>query len=116
MLQHFTRDDMKNYKESMLLENDKFKFLAAKDHRCSALRLEISQIANGIWLWVFLVVRDITARETYDTLEKRLNSLPRELNAYFVRIIDRMIRSSTQIQPVSFSLPLSLYGLFHFFT
>jgi hypothetical protein len=80
--------------ESMLTENDKFKSLAAKDHRCNTLIFEISQRANGVWLWVFLVVRDllrdITAKETYDTLERRLNSLPQELNAYFARIMDRI--------------------------
>jgi hypothetical protein len=94
VLQHFTRDDMNNYVESMLTENDKFKSLAAKDHRCNTLIFEISQRANGVWLWVFLVVRDllrdITAKETYDTLERRLNSLPQELNAYFARIMDRI--------------------------
>ncbi|CAP96924.1 hypothetical protein EN45_081780 [Penicillium chrysogenum] len=94
VLQDFTKNDMKNYVKSTLLENDKFKSLAERDPRCNSLIPEISQRAKGVWLWVFLVVRDllrdITSRETYDTLEKRLDSLPQELNEYFSRIMDRI--------------------------
>jgi hypothetical protein len=85
---------MENYVEAMLVENDNFKAMAANDRRCHNLVSEISQRANGVWLWVFLVVRDlmrdITARETYSTLEARLNSLPQELNQYFARIMERI--------------------------
>lgn len=94
VLQDFTGQDMENYVEAMLVENDIFKALAANDRRCHNLVSEISQRANGVWLWVFLVVRDlmrdITARETYSTLEARLNSLPQELNEYFSRIMERI--------------------------
>ncbi|KAE8375567.1 hypothetical protein BDV26DRAFT_294952 [Aspergillus bertholletiae] len=94
VLQDFTRQDMKNYVEAMLVQNDTFKTLAENDPRCHNLVSEITQRANGVWLWVFLVVRDllrdITARETYGTLEARLNSLPQELNEYFSRIMERI--------------------------
>ncbi|KAL2825093.1 hypothetical protein BDW59DRAFT_146785 [Aspergillus cavernicola] len=89
-----TKEDMAQYVESMLVENDVFKELAARDARCQDLILRIATMANGVWLWVFLVVRDlkkdITARETYSILEARVNSLPRELSDYFTRMMDRI--------------------------
>lgn len=94
VLQEFTRKDMENYVKSMLVDNDMFRNLATKDPRCYHLVTAIAERANGVWLWVFLVVRDlmrdINTRETYSTLEARLRSLPQELNQYFTRILDRI--------------------------
>lgn len=94
MLQDFTRKDMEIYVDGMLANNSTFRNLAQRDDRCHHLVTEIAERANGVWLWVFLVVRDllrdINTGETYSTLEARLRSLPQELNQYFTRILNRI--------------------------
>ncbi|KAL4928882.1 uncharacterized protein BDV17DRAFT_263032 [Aspergillus undulatus] len=121
MLQDFTRRDMENYVHSMLTDNDTFQELVRRDSRCLGLVPEIAERANGVWLWVFLVVRDLTRDikngETYTTLEARLRSLPQELNQYFTRILNRIdpfFRKDTArifLIAVESASPLPLFAL-----
>lgn len=87
VVQNFTLDDMQHYIHGMLAENVDFKQLIAKDPRCELL-------AKGVWLWVFLVVRDllrdVSGKEDYATLEKRLDHIPPTLEQYFERILDQI--------------------------
>jgi hypothetical protein len=121
LLQEFTKGDMENYVDSMLAKNDTFRQLAHKDARCYQLVVEIAERANGVWLWVFLVVRDllrdINTGETYSTLNARLRSLPGELNQYFGRILNRIdpfFRKDTArifLITVESASPLPLFAL-----
>lgn len=121
MLQDFTRKDMEVYVDGMLANNSTFRNLAQRDDRCHHLVVEIAERANGVWLWVFLVVRDllrdINTGETYSTLEARLKSLPQELNQYFTRILNRIdpfFRKDTArifLIAVESASPLPLFAL-----
>lgn len=94
ILEDLTMDDMKKYLKNMLAENDKFKDLAKEDPRCYDIVPQIVERAKGVWLWVYLVVRDLLEdlrdKETYKHLETRLNAFPPELKAYFADIMRRI--------------------------
>jgi hypothetical protein len=57
LLQDFTRDDVKKYVKDVLGGDSRFRRLEDKDDRCKDLIQEIVDIAQGVFLWVFLVVR-----------------------------------------------------------
>ena len=121
VMQEHTMKDMRNYVEHTLVNNDTFRDLAAKDDRYYRLVAEITERSNGVWLWVFLVVRDlmrdINTRETYNTLAARLRSLPQELSQYFAQILRRIDPFFKQDTARIFSIivdsvhPLRLYAL-----
>lgn len=94
VVQDFTADDMKLYTRDRLAENPKFKQLSLTDERHHNLVVELSKRSNGIWLWVYLAVRDLLRdmrdNEPYEQLMARLNSYPRELEEYFEDIISRI--------------------------
>lgn len=94
IVQQFTMIDMEKYVHGMLTEDAKFQRLAIRDPRCNFLVPEIANRAQGVWLWVFLVVRDlvrdISTHESYSTLQRRLDKLPETLELYFKRIMSQI--------------------------
>ncbi|KAH8745708.1 hypothetical protein BGZ57DRAFT_936187 [Hyaloscypha finlandica] len=94
VLEDFTNNDMQKYVHNMLAQ-DKFFMKAAKmDSRCQTLVPQIADKAQGVWLWVYLVVRDLLrdlkGREEFPLLQRRLDSFPAELEKYFTSIIERI--------------------------
>lgn len=93
-VQNFTSVDIERYTREVLAESDKFKKLALGDDRHLKLVQELSKRSAGVWLWVYLAVRDllrdIRDHEPYEQLLARLNSYPQELNDYFEDIIKRI--------------------------
>jgi len=89
-----TREDMREYVKSRLTESKKFQRLAAVEPACEAMISQISQYADGVWLWVYLVTRDIIyevdRNEGVVTLQKIINEFPSDLEKYFQRIIERI--------------------------
>lgn len=94
VVQDLTAEDMERYTREMLAKNPKFIKLSLSDERHHILVRELSKRSNGVWLWVYLAVRDllrdIRDNEPYEQLLARLNSYPRELNGYFEDIIQRV--------------------------
>ena len=94
VLEHFTSDDMRKYMEIQLVQNEAFSRVTLHDPRCQSLVSQISQKAQGVWLWVFLVVRDLlrdlTGEEQFPLLQRRLDRLPAELEKYYEDILDRI--------------------------
>lgn len=94
VLQDFTKDDMVAFIRDEIAENANFKQLKLTDPGCEEIIDEIAARAKGVWLWVFLVSRDIkkalNSKEDYSTLEKILNEVPPDLFAYFQEIIRRI--------------------------
>lgn len=95
-LEDLTKDDMRKYVHNMLTENANFARLAKQDLRCNDLVPQIAEKAQGVWLWVFLVVRDllrdVKGEEEYTFLQHRLDSFPVELEEYFANILSRIDR------------------------
>ena len=88
LLEELTQSDIESYVHSTLEENRLFYLLKEKEYkRCDELVDEIICRAQGVFLWVFLVVRSLlqglTNADRIIDLQKRLRSLPNDLVAYF---------------------------------
>ncbi|KAE9369265.1 hypothetical protein N431DRAFT_469190 [Stipitochalara longipes BDJ] len=96
VLEDLTRDDMRTYVHTMLVQNKWFTQMSILDPCCETLVPQIAQRAQGVWLWVYLVVRDLLrdlkGEEAFPLLQRRLDSFPDELEKYFENIIDRIDR------------------------
>ncbi|KAK5631358.1 hypothetical protein RRF57_007072 [Xylaria bambusicola] len=93
-MQDFTKADMTKYVKEYLEDSDKFRAAAALDSKCLDLIPNISDRANGVWLWVYLVVRDILRDirdgEPFQHWQDRLESYPQELVVYFRKMMERI--------------------------
>lgn len=95
-LEDLTRQDIELYVQDMLGDNELFCQLAAgKDYmRCKRLEDAIVSRAQGVFLWVFLVVRSLieglTNADRITDLERRLQSLPTDLEAYFRHMLENI--------------------------
>jgi hypothetical protein len=87
VLEDLTRNDMRKYVQTILVQNKAYRKINEEDPRCETLVPQISQKAQGVWLWVYLVVRDLLrdlkAEEEYPLLQRRLDSFPNEVNLSF---------------------------------
>ncbi|KAF3406757.1 hypothetical protein DPV78_000499 [Talaromyces pinophilus] len=65
-----------------------------RSHSIRKFALNIAERAQGVFLWVRLVVRDLdqvlTDGYSIEDAEKRLTDLPDDLNSFFHRIIDKV--------------------------
>jgi len=90
-LQDFTRDDITLYVKDQLEADDRFMKLKMQDHRYLQLEKNIVNKAEGVFLWVFLVVRALLRGLTDDNdinfLNERLDSMPAGLEDYFTKIL-----------------------------
>ena len=95
-LEDLTQQDIKSYVQDTLGGNKLFCQLAeGKDSvRCRELENAIVRRAQGVFLWVFLVVRSLmeglTNTDRITDLERRLQSLPTDLEAYFKHILENI--------------------------
>lgn len=88
-----TQDDIKHYALSHLSQNEKYKSLQLENpNQADHLVQEISDAADGVFLWVYLVVRDLlnglSNNDDLSTLRRRLRNVPRELDRYFQRMLE----------------------------
>lgn len=96
VVQDLTRPDMDVYISGMLEDDNRFKALVREDPRAWRLVSEIRDRAEGVFLWVFLVVRRLLVlmeeinmgKNRLDTLESALRALPSDLERYFRHMID----------------------------
>ncbi|KAM0430101.1 hypothetical protein ACHAPT_006107 [Fusarium lateritium] len=88
-LQDLTRDDILYYTEGMLQTHPNWEEYSAAG---GTLVREITDKAQGVFLWVFLVVRSIneglTNGDSVTTLRRRINKLPQDLEAFFKHMLN----------------------------
>jgi hypothetical protein len=93
-LQDLTRKDIYMYVQDRLGEYDEFIALKRRDPRYNKFCIEIVNRADGVFLWVVLVVRSlrtgITNADTIDILTKRLHELPSDLEGFFKIILGQV--------------------------
>ncbi|KAL3476303.1 hypothetical protein BJX99DRAFT_258625 [Aspergillus californicus] len=103
-LQEYTREDIKTFIRSTLENDQRFRdFEQAQteqtlddEHAYSTadLAVDICSFAQGVFLWVFLVCRELvkglTNEDTMEFLKARLHDLPHELDEYFRRMLDNV--------------------------
>ncbi|KAK4443552.1 hypothetical protein QBC34DRAFT_477084 [Podospora aff. communis PSN243] len=89
-MQDYNSTDIRSYVYSTLIQDRHFQELEDKSMGEDLAR-EIVKCANGVFLWVFLVVRSfqegLSNGDSIDDLRRRLRELPTDLNQYFERIV-----------------------------
>lgn len=90
-MQDFNDEDISSYITDVFAEDDNFRGMEDKETRGKALIEEIVTAANGVFLWVVLVVRslqdDLCEGQSITRLQARLQELPKELENLFHRIL-----------------------------
>lgn len=90
-LEDLTREDIRLYVRNTLEDNPRFKALKARDDRSQDLVQEIVDKAQGVFLWVILVVGSLlTGLSNADRildLQKRLRDFPETLEKFFGHMI-----------------------------
>ena len=100
-LEDLTKEDIKRYVRDKLEDDDAFrKFREGEAEACEHLVNEVVQRAHGVFLWVFLVVRSLTSglanADRIVDLQRRLDSLPNDLEEYFKHMLDTIDRTYLQ--------------------
>ncbi|KAI1149567.1 hypothetical protein F4825DRAFT_48100 [Nemania diffusa] len=95
-LEDKTRRDMAKYIRGTLELDARFVQLKAREPAADGLAREVSSKANGVFLWVFLVVRELlhglNELDDLGTLQRRLRALPVDLELYFQHMLDQLDR------------------------
>ncbi|RKK88127.1 hypothetical protein BFJ71_g13060 [Fusarium oxysporum] len=90
-LEDLTREDIRSYVTEQLGADQKFQELSNNNPQCSEIPETIVQRAQGVFLWVFLVVnsllRGLCNDDSYTDLQQRLNELPDDLYRYFEHML-----------------------------
>ncbi|CZR67736.1 uncharacterized protein PAC_17635 [Phialocephala subalpina] len=90
-LEDLTSQDIRRYVSDKFREHEQYQKLEAIDPSYTELVGEVVQKAQGVFLWVFLVVRDLLEGITYNdsirTMRTRLENLPEDLEGFFRHIL-----------------------------
>ncbi|KAL6910650.1 hypothetical protein GGI43DRAFT_18662 [Trichoderma evansii] len=126
-LQDFTREDIQKFIKGKLQNNDKFNQLLKRDRiAADGLVLSITEKADGVFLWVFLVVRSLLRglRNEDDILdlERRLGQLPDDLYKFFNNMLsiiedvyrERVSRLFLTMTSAKVALPIITFYFFSF--
>jgi hypothetical protein len=91
-IQDLTRKDILEYIQFRLYEHPRWSSLETRASQGEALVKEIENRASGVFLWVFLVTRQLrnglTNRDSFSDLCRRLQSIPIELEVFFQQILE----------------------------
>lgn len=92
LLEDHNGDDIQKYVRSRFETDEQFALLQSRDPRSSELIHRIVRNAQGVFLWVRIVVsnllRGLSNDDTLFDLHKRLESFPTTLTAYFQHMFD----------------------------
>jgi hypothetical protein len=96
-VQDLTKEDIRLYIEDEFEKNAHYQYFRRTDPQsCSQLQLELAQKSQGVFLWVFLVVRSLLRgfrnRDHVRMLRERLEQIPSDLDVFFKQML-------TQIEP-----------------
>lgn len=90
-IHEFTRDDIRLYVQDTLSKSPRFQQLREEDPQCPNFVHNIVDHADGVFLWVFLVVRSLldglTNSDRIKDLQERVNETPKDLEDYFKTIL-----------------------------
>ncbi|KAJ5975058.1 hypothetical protein N7481_008765 [Penicillium waksmanii] len=118
-LEDLTREDIRLYVRAKFLNNLRFHQLLSCDKKIAeALILAVGDKAEGVFLWVRLVVRDllkgIRDGDGIQTLHRKLNEIPADLNEYFKTLFSSI--DSQHMREASVMLQVALHEEDHFAT
>ncbi|KAI0451919.1 hypothetical protein F5B21DRAFT_485063 [Xylaria acuta] len=91
-LQDLTREDIRRYVHENFETHSSISRISIHNDQYSVLVEDIVNKAEGVFLWVYLVVRSLkdgfTNADTISKLQKRLQNLPSDLSEYFTHILN----------------------------
>ena len=94
LLEDHNAYDIQQYVKSKFQEDEQFAILQSREPRSSDLVDQIVQNAQGVFLWVRIVVnnllRGLSNDDNLSDLQNRLESLPTTLTAYFQHMFDNI--------------------------
>lgn len=94
-IHEFTRNDILAYTRSRLESHPRWVAVVEADDGDSLIR-QVADKAVGVFLWVYLVARDLrtgmTEHDSFHDLERRLHRIPDDLEEFFFQILDGVDR------------------------
>ena len=94
LLEKYTRPDVERFVRDILKKNESFTLAEQKDKRYGIFVTNIINRANGVFLWVQLVVtrilKGLEERNKLEDLQKKLEAMPPTLEQFFQQIFDRI--------------------------
>lgn len=91
-IHELTHDDIRYYAKSRLKSHPRWKSLNREAPKAAWLLEEITERAAGVFLWVFLVTRELRSGlseyDSFSDLQRRLKCIPTDLEAFFKRILE----------------------------
>lgn len=116
-MQDVNTNDIQLYIKDKLLKRSDFKSLQTKIAEVTKISDEIVQKSQGVFLWVFLVVRSlIDGLRNYDRvsqLRERLHHFPSDLKEYFQYIFDSLDPIYKKISAHMFQVALASHTPLH---
>jgi len=110
-LQDLTRGDIKRYVEKTFETSPRYQGALTRDSRYHELVQSIVAQADGVFLWVFLVVRSLLQGllngDRVSDLEKRLSRIPKTLEAFFQQMLDSVDEEYSELMPKQLQYALS---------
>ena len=116
LLQHLTYGDISNYVNAEIGANSNFRLHErGNPEGCSKLVQTIVDKADGVFLWVFLVVRSLLEGlrdgDSIAELQRRLESMPSDLDEYFKQMMGTLDRTYLQQASHLFQIALKADSL-----
>ncbi|KAK2616350.1 hypothetical protein QQS21_000784 [Conoideocrella luteorostrata] len=120
-LEDLNAEDIRRYTHTTLFRNSRFERLARRDASIQGLIKEVATRSDGVFLWVYLVVRSLLEGVKYadstQFLWKRLNAFPLDLDGFFTQMLNsvpHIYRSKTvtvlqATMMANSSLPAAVY-------
>ena len=110
-LEDLTKEDIRRFVRDKLEDDDAFrKFREGEEEDCVRLVNEVVQRADGVFLWVSLVVRSLTSglanADRIVDLQRRLDSLPDDLEEFFKQMLDTFDPTYSQQAAQTFQVAL----------
>ena len=95
-MQQLTHGDISRFVWDKIGTDDHFQQLLDEDERAQDIIDEIVSRANGVFLWVYLVERQVRRslvnKDGLGVLRKRVLQMPSDLNAYFQHMFNGLVR------------------------
>lgn len=121
-LEDLTSVDMHEYVRITLEEDKRFRQLMVREPEALSLAAQIRDRAEGVFLWVYLVVRSLLRglndHDSSTELKWRLSQIPPDLNTFFRKIVDTLDpayqdRTMRAFQLATLAVPIPLLDFGH---
>ncbi|KAI1097517.1 hypothetical protein F4804DRAFT_167764 [Jackrogersella minutella] len=91
-IHELTRNDIRTYVQDSLEAHPRWASLGIEEDNAKFLINEITQRAAGVFIWVYLVTKQLrsglTEHDSFSDLQERLETIPDDLEAFFKQILE----------------------------